>query len=468
MNKDRLLIVLPYGMCLRQIVLNHTLWNYLTQTYQVDVMTSLELSDDITGIHKVIDTSPTNFFEKFLKRISGRSTFSLRASQMVNFFMDNNIGENFALRWRWFGDQARHILVMSGMVKLKFIGPFIKNSLTFFSKIYPVFFLYKNNYNLIVITHVSDLDCTMIGLGANNLSIPLISITLGLDNYAHGPLLYKPDLMLLWGDEQLEEFNEYHLPHNKKLLSTECYKIGSLIHDNYLQIQRSENIDYLLENHLIDANQKFIVVAVMLEEVLPNQTALCELLIKFLEEKNLKHKLLIRKLPKTDKEIWQEFYEKHSDRVIIQEPQSASFDKRSDSMKFDINSSKRDLVEFVQTLDRCDLIIGLYPSTLLLDAMLFNKQSAVAMFDWTEEQKPGGHPQEKFYLSKQYTHHHRRHYNLLYTKESLYQFLADVLIEKTQFPEERREIFTKITGNSLGGSSGKKAVEALDKFLNQH
>jgi hypothetical protein len=468
MNKAKLLIVLPYGMCIRQIVLNHTLWNYLTQTYQVDVMTSLEISDDITGIHKVIDTHPANFFEKFFKRISGRSTASLRASQMVNFFMDNNIGENFALRWKWFGDQARHILVMSGLVKLKFIGSLIKNSLTFFSKLYPVFFLRRNKYDLIIVTHVSDLDCTMIGLGANNLSIPLISITLGLDNYAHGPMLYSPNLMLLWGNEQLEEFNKYHLPHNKKLLNTECHKIGSLIHDNYLQIKKSENIDYLSENHLFDANQKFIVVAVMLEEVLPNQTALCELIIDFLEEKNLEHKLLIRKLPQTDKEIWQEFYEKHSDRVIIQEPQSASFDKRSDSLKFDVNSSKRDLVEFVQTLDKSDLIIGLYPSTLLLDAMLFNRQTAVAMFDWTNEKDYGGHPQEKFYLAKQYTHYHRRHYNFLYSKQKLHNFMIDVLIKGIRFPEERREIFLKITGDSIDGSSGRKAVDAIDAFLKKH
>mgnify|MGYP003976206211 FL=1 len=134
---------------------------------------------------------------------------------------------------------------------------------------------------------------------------------------------------------------------------------------------------------------------------------------------------------------------------------------------FDLNSSKRDLEEFVQTLDRSELIIGLYPSTLLLDAMLFDKQSAVAMFDWTEGQKFGGHPQEKFYLAKKYTHQHRRHYNLLYTKESLNSFLTEVLIEKTNFPEQRREIFKKITGDSIDGSSGKKAVEAIDGFLNK-
>jgi len=467
MKKDKILIVLPYGMCLRQIILNQTLWDYLVKNYQIDVMTPLKLSNDIVGINKIIATSPVHFFENFLKRVSFRSVFSLRASAMVSFFLDNNIGENFALRWRWFGDQARHIVVMSGLVRLRFIGPSIKNSLSFLSKIYPVFFLKKNKYKFVIVTHVSALDCVLIGLGANKLTIPLISITLGLDNYAHGPLLYKPDLMLLWGDEQLEEFHKYHLAHNEKLLNTECFKIGSLIHDNYLQIKESRHTDYLFEKYSIDNNQEFILVAVMLEESLPNQAVLCELLIDFLEENNLQHKLIIRKLPLSDNDIWEEFYKKYSNRVIIQEPQSASFDKRSESLMFDLNASKRDLEEFVQTLDRSELIIGLYPSTLLLDAMLFDKQSAVAMFDWTEGQKFGGHPQEKFYLAKKYTHQHRKHYNLLYTKESLNSFLTEVLIEKTNFPEQRREIFKKITGDSIDGSSGKKAVEAIDGFLNK-
>ena len=28
---------------------------------------------------------------------------------MVNFFLDNDLGENFALRWRWFGDSNNQV-----------------------------------------------------------------------------------------------------------------------------------------------------------------------------------------------------------------------------------------------------------------------------------------------------------------------------------------------------------------------
>lgn len=468
MTKDKLLIVLPYGMCLRQIVLNETLWNYLINNYQVDVMSSLEISEEVQGINKVIKTEQTNFFNKILRRISAKSATSLKASMMVNFFLDNNIGENFALRWRWFGDQARNIVVMSGLVNIKIIGSIIKNFLKFLVQIYPVFFLSKNKYKLVIITHVSDVDCSMMAIGANQLSLPLISITLGLDNYAHGPLIYKPDLMLLWGEEQLKEFNQYNVSHDKEFSKTKCYKIGSLIHDNYLQVHETEKIDYLSKNFSLDPDQKFILVAVMLEEVLPKQTALCEILIDFLEEKNLQHKLVIRKLPLSDNNLWQQFYEKYPDRVIIQEPRSASFDKRQGSIKFDLDSSNRDVSEFVQTLSRSDLVLGLYPSTLLLDAMLFNKQTAVALFDWSDDKAHGGHPQEKFYLAKKYTHYHRRHYNFLYSKKMLHSFMADVLIKGIKFPEERREIFLEITGDSIDGNSGSKAVNAIDNFLGNY
>ena len=63
--------------------------------------------------------------------------------------------------------------------------------------------------------------------------------------------------------------------------------------------------------------------------------------------KILKDKLVIRKLPLSDNNLWQKFYEKYPDRVIIQEPRSASFDKRQGSIKFDLDSSNRDISEFV-------------------------------------------------------------------------------------------------------------------------
>tara|TARA_Y200000002_G_C22686359_1_gene666146 strand:- start:972 stop:2378 length:1407 start_codon:yes stop_codon:yes gene_type:complete len=468
MQKEKILIVLPYGMCVRQIILNQDLWNYLIGSYQVDIMTPSKISNDIKGINEIIDPMPKNFLLKIFYKISRKSLFSFQASKMVNFFLDNNIGENFALRWRWFGDYAKHIVVMSGLVNIKFIGSFIKNYLSFLTKIYPIFFLKKNNYNSIIVTHISDLDCALMGIGANKLEIPLISITLGLDNYAHGPLMFKPNLMLLWGEEQLEEFKDYHLEQNEDFLDIEYTKIGSLIHDNYLKIKEKNTKNYLLKNYSLDCNQKFILVAVMNNEVLSNQVDLCKLLLNYLDNKNLKHKLLIRKLPLIDNDIWNKFYLNYKERIVIQEPRSAAFDKRTNGLEFDLKSSAEDVEELVQTLERSDLVVGLYPSTLLLDAMLFDKQSVVAMFDWTEKQKIGGHPQEKFYLSKQFTHEHRQHYNLVYNKESLFLFLDDVLIKEKSFPEYRREIFKKITGDSSDGLSGKKAVKAIDKFLKKY
>ena len=77
-------------------------------------MSPIKFTENV-GAQNIFDNNPTNLFQKFLKKISLKPAYALRASQMVNFFLDNDLGENFALRWRWFGDYARHLLVLSAL-----------------------------------------------------------------------------------------------------------------------------------------------------------------------------------------------------------------------------------------------------------------------------------------------------------------------------------------------------------------
>ena len=459
-----MLLLLPYGMCIRQILLNKELWHYLSNNYDIDLMSPIKFTENV-GVQNIFDNNPTNLFQKFLKKISLNAAYALRASQMVNFFLDNDLGENFALRWRWFGDYARHLLVLSALNQFTLLNRLITKLLIFLASLYPTFFLRKNNYSSIIVTHVSDLDCTVMGLGANRLSIPLITITLGLDNYRHGPLLFKPDLMLLWGAEQEAEFKNYHLSSNQALLETKLKKIGSLIHDLYLENDKTDKRDYLFENYSLERDQEFILVPAMTEDTLPNQKLLCDILIDFLSVHDLNHKLIVRKLPQVDDDMWKDYEKRNSDRVVIQEPKSASFDKRSNNTIFSLDSAREDVGELVQTLKQCDLVISMYPSTLIIDAMLFEAKCAVAMFDWSNQDGIGGHPQEKFYLSKKYTHKHNRYYNLLYSKENLFKFMEEVLIQKKYPAASNNKLFMEISGESADGKSGIKAVEALTSFM---
>ncbi len=44
-DKERILVVLPYGMCFRNIVLNEDLWGNLRDSYTIDVLTPLEIPE---------------------------------------------------------------------------------------------------------------------------------------------------------------------------------------------------------------------------------------------------------------------------------------------------------------------------------------------------------------------------------------------------------------------------------------
>ena len=95
---------MPYGMCLRQIILNKHLWKYLSENFEIDVITPIEIDSAILDPVNVIDLNKSNTLSLFLKKISSRSIHYLRASKMMDFYLDNNIGENLALRWMWFKD----------------------------------------------------------------------------------------------------------------------------------------------------------------------------------------------------------------------------------------------------------------------------------------------------------------------------------------------------------------------------
>lgn len=462
MKKEKILVLMPYGMCLRQIILNECLWSYLTENYDIEIISPIKIDLEILDSNKIRNLNNNKFIKRFMRSLSSKSMIYYRASLMTDFFLENDLGENFALRWKWFKEYVNQIIILSGLARMKFIGYLVKKILIALSYLYPLGFLFNKRYKAIIITHASDIDCTLFGIASNKLNIPLISITLGLDNYRHGPLVYKPDLALLWGNEQVKEFKEYHLSHNSTLSNTDYKKIGSLIHDTYLKVQDSDSTDYLNQKFLLNKKDKLILIATMLEYNLPNQTALCDLILDFLDQHGLDHKLIIRKIPNADNDIWSSYYDLNSGRVYIQEPESASFDKRSNDLGFDITSSMRDIGELVQTLNQVDLIIGHYPSTLLVDGKLFNKPCCVPMFDWKNSSK-GGHPQEKFYLSKALSHPHNDNYGLLYSKDDFFEYLYKILVEKDD--SSQQNLFDEITGVSYKGESGKIGSEAIEAFL---
>jgi hypothetical protein len=468
MKNNKILLVLPFGMCIRQILFNKVLWKYFINTYKVDILTPIKIVDsNLIGLRNVSLLDSDSKLTKLYKIISYKSVFLWRLSGMVDFFLENDLGENLSLRWRWFNNYCKKMFFYAALKNYPFIYKLFIRIVRKLSTIYPNKIFKNQAYEFVVLTHMTDLECTLIGLGANKNGIPVITVTLGLDNYRHGPLLYVPDLMLLWGDEQVYEFNNYHLSHNEELKRTEYETIGSLIHDLYL-----ERIDKIPQSSVnkkysIDENESFILVPAMIEEMLPSQKSLCEIIIDFIKLHNLNIKIVVRMIPKTDQDMWHSFRDENFDYIILQEPSSTIYDKREGLRTLDYKQSYSDIDEFVYTIKNALLIINLYPTTLILDAMLLGTDSVVAMFDWTTKGDMGRHPQEKFYLAKKITHQHSKHYNLLYSREELYDFMYSYLVKGEKGSHENSmELFNNVCGKSLTGQSGYLASKAIDSFMN--
>ena len=66
MKREKMLLLLPYGMCARQILLNKELWHYLSNNYDIDLMSPIKFTENV-GVQNIFDNNPTNLFQKFIK-----------------------------------------------------------------------------------------------------------------------------------------------------------------------------------------------------------------------------------------------------------------------------------------------------------------------------------------------------------------------------------------------------------------
>ena len=469
-NKSQnILLVLPYGMCLRQMLTNKILWEGLSEKYNIDVMTPLRIENsDKLGIRNVIQFYSKYRVINFFEKLNNKYISFWRLTELAKFLLDNDLGENLSLRWKWFPEKRKSILFLGALRYSVFYKYFNK-----LFRLGPYFHpvkrkIKKGDYKFIVIGHVSDIYCTLVSLYANKLDIPLFTITLGLDNYIHGALLYTPDLMLLWGGEHSYEFKSYHLSLYGDLKSSKSYISGNLMHDTY--IDRAKNISRNELNILydLDVDEEIILIPTMDEKFLSNQVGLCKSVVDFIKKFKLKIRVIVRILPGCDVKMWNQYYNDNREYIIIQEPKSSSYDKRNKLTIFDMEKEYHEIDVFLATIKYSSLIVNLYPTTLLLDAMLFNTPSVFAMFDWTDSSDIGTHPQQKFYLAKSITHPYRKGFNILQSQKELNNLLADFFVDNNRDNLVMKELYNEVCGPSCDGKSGERALDSIEKYLLEH
>ena len=85
MKKEKILVLMPYGMCLRQIILNERLWSYLTENYDVEIISPIKIDSEILDSNKIRNLNNNKFIKRFIRSLSSKSMIYYRASLMTDF-----------------------------------------------------------------------------------------------------------------------------------------------------------------------------------------------------------------------------------------------------------------------------------------------------------------------------------------------------------------------------------------------
>ena len=462
----KILIVAPFGMTLRQIIINDTFWKYLKNNFEVHIETTVEVPNytDL-GITKIFSYRPKNILVRIGLKICNYFFFIFKNYGDIEFLIKNNLGEHFVHRM---SRESKKDDLLKSYALLSFLKPienFLYDLFVFFCK--KITRINRDNYSFLLVTHISEFRSNIEAISANSIKTPVITYTLGMDNYRHGKILFKPNLMLLWGRDHEYEFLGWHKEKYNDMKSVNHEIVGNLAHDFFVQNVNEKVVkDYIFKKKK-RCYKGYIVVPAMLESVIPGQTVIVEKIISYLKVKNLDILIIVRVMPASEIEMWLNFENKHKEHILIQEPIGSSFDKRGIKSKFNINQEKFDSSFFASLLAGAELILSIYPSTVTIDGFLFGTPSILPLFSWQDLNTINEHPYAKIVLAKILTHPLNKQYNIVKNVGELHEVLDDILIDKNRETYVGNELYEYVCDQSKDGRVGHRAAEAIDKFLHQ-
>lgn len=464
-GKERILVVLPYGMCFRNIVLNADLWNYLTKTYAIDLMTPLRIANtDRLGIDTVYNYQRYKFWGRLRRKMNYLLLYCRKYLELADFYLILDMGEEFSIIYRFVGgpSRRRNLLLWGGLNQTKF-GRLLKKALERFPFFYPAEpILKRNKYKFLLLGHNAENECILIARVANKLNVPVVCVPLGVDNIRSGPMFMTPDLLLLWGREQSHEFEKYQIAFNQELSRTVAVEIGSLVYDNYVreEIQRKA----FLKGHGIEDGHEVILFPAYVESHYPGQTTLCGAIVNFIKTSNIKVKLLIRVRPNFDIEMWENFERSHRDVVMLQIPEGASYDKSGKRELFDLQKEVTDIKNFVGTIKHSSLVINPSFSTVYLDATALGTPAVVAAYAWGRNDSTV-HAYIKEYMCNRALYPHWADVKVILSEKELFEFLSGFFIEGKRSGMISREFLSMRVTSPSDGSSGRRAMRAIEEYF---
>ena len=467
MTADRILVVAPHGIGLRDVLLNRALALFLFTRFEVDLISPFtSLRTDEWGIRKHFELGRAPGAQKVLKAINHRAVSTQTRLAFKRFHIETGWSASYralriysSLAPETAIDHERWSRIDRGI-----LGTLLRMATRPFPVLYPQAKLIKNGgYKAVFVTHPTDGECVVLASIARRARTPVICLASGADHLASGgPVMMTPDMLLAWGPEQAVEWDEHHATFRPELKSTELVVTGGLSHDQIVSDDSTQPFNDAYP--LIGPSKTIVMFAAYTETSYPGQSETCDTILRSFAESNIDGHLVVRVRPGFDDDMWRRFAAANPDRVTIQTPSGAFFTKWDKTSWVERATEEADVRLYGATLRRSDLVVTAAFSTVFMDAFAAGTPSIAVGIP-----PLGGNP--KGALQKAYRLYGEdlesvARLNFVTTTEQFQEKL------KQGYSSEGKDVLLSESGRVYGlqggvpdGKAGTRAAESIERFL---
>ena len=375
-------------MGLRNFIFNSEIWTYLTTEFELDVVTTVDIRDHRSlGIRNYHNVSKTTGFRRIIRRVNDAIAERLGMIGIAQFHMLGGDPEVLDVTWAGFHSRGLGgISLFLSSIHGTFVGSIAKRVSSLFLRLHPVNDVSRSRYSLMVLGHSFSTDSVAYGMAGRRKGIPVVCSPFNLDAMKH-PLVFSPDLLLLWGDEERLVFERSQLAINPQLSKTVVKVIGVPIYDIYHTAKPSGIVRTKYE---IADDERIILYPAFPDSAVPFQYSLCEALIEIVKTLEPGVRIIVRLRPGMDSKLWHEFAWKHKDFVVLQLPEGAAFDKTGSRTEFVYGTEREEMALYADTLASASLLVSPAFTTMIPDAFTIGTPAVAVPIDMSESELPVG------------------------------------------------------------------------------
>jgi hypothetical protein len=463
---NRILVASSHGLGLREVLLNETFSEKLFERYEVDVLSPFNSTKiDEWGIKRHYTIGDTNRIQGFFRSLTHRA-LSTRTRLAFRKFYDYTGWPYVYEALRFY--ESHGVVGINRDKWAKIANTPFGSIIDRITRLFPIRYpqsslIKKKNYDAVIVTHPLDGEGVIIAQIAKRAGVPVICIVTGIDHlFTGGPIMMEPDLLLVWGPEQNENWQEHHAKFFPKLKKTKIVQTGGLAHDRL--ISETDTKLFEIEYPEIDPDAKVVTFVAFSERAYPGQKATCDAILNTFNKQGVKGHLVVRVRPGREDQMWRGYAADRPGLVSVQIPTGIFFTKWTTQSKVYRANEQHEVSLFGATLRRSDLIVTAGFSTVFLDAFATGTPAIAVAIAPSPDTGPS-HLEETYRLYAKNVKSIAL-VDLVTTFEHLEGKVSQALTQDGQrmLYEEVRPIYDLVAG-SPDQRAGKRTADAIEDFL---